>query len=137
MKTEKNQRAYTTLNTDPSSIYVQDLLNVCGKENPLSCTNCGTFQTPLWRRDPEGNSVCNACGLYYKLHNEHRDIKSNVIRRRKRKIKKDFDHFSNDLVLPSLYPILQCNADNSFEYCNDKLLYLANIMIREEKRANY
>ena len=36
------------------------------------CMNCGDTRTVLWRRDPAGNSVCNPCGLYYKLHSKPR-----------------------------------------------------------------
>lgn len=52
----------------------------------LKCHNCGTTTTPLWRRDEGGNTICNACGLYYKLHHIHRPItmKKAVIKRRKR-----------------------------------------------------
>ena len=34
----------------------------------LSCSNCSTTTTTLWRRNNNGEPVCNACGLYYKLH---------------------------------------------------------------------
>ena len=33
-----------------------------------SCANCKTTQTTLWRRNQNGEPVCNACGLYFKLH---------------------------------------------------------------------
>ncbi|KAJ2685920.1 GATA type transcriptional activator of nitrogen-regulated proteins [Coemansia spiralis] len=51
------------------------------------CFNCRADSTPLWRRDPAGNVICNACGLYYKLHNVSRPIsmKSTVIKRRRRR----------------------------------------------------
>lgn len=51
-----------------------------------SCANCGTSTTPLWRKDPEGRIICNACGLYYKLHNAHRPVtmRMDAIKRRSR-----------------------------------------------------
>ncbi|KAF2356395.1 Zinc finger GATA-type, partial [Trinorchestia longiramus] len=35
----------------------------------MVCTNCQTTTTTLWRRNSQGEPVCNACGLYFKLHN--------------------------------------------------------------------
>ncbi|XP_057333178.1 box A-binding factor-like isoform X2 [Microplitis mediator] len=55
----------------------------------LSCSNCQTTVTSLWRRNTCGEPVCNACGLYYKLHNVNRPLamKKDNIQTRKRKPK--------------------------------------------------
>jgi len=52
----------------------------------VACQNCHTTTTPLWRRDTQGHTICNACGLYFKLHNKHRPVKmkKSFIKRRKR-----------------------------------------------------
>ncbi|KAI8064624.1 hypothetical protein BC940DRAFT_305533 [Gongronella butleri] len=78
----------------------------------LVCANCRTTMTPLWRRDGEGNTICNACGLYYKLHNVHRPVsmKRSIIKRRKRlmvqasgSVSGDDDHTQDDeLQQPAL-----------------------------------
>uniref|UniRef100_A0A8C5MLD4 Transcription factor GATA-4 n=1 Tax=Leptobrachium leishanense TaxID=445787 RepID=A0A8C5MLD4_9ANUR len=55
----------------------------------LSCANCLTTTTTLWRRNAEGEPVCNACGLYMKLHGVPRPLamKKEGIQTRKRKPK--------------------------------------------------
>jgi hypothetical protein len=41
----------------------------------LTCFNCQTNKTPLWRRTADKkHSLCNACGLYYKQYNSHRPV---------------------------------------------------------------
>jgi transcription elongation factor Elf1 len=40
-----------------------------------TCENCGTQQTPLWRKDKEtGMILCNACGIYRKTHGVNRPV---------------------------------------------------------------
>ncbi|XP_055343455.1 transcription factor GATA-6-like isoform X3 [Paramacrobiotus metropolitanus] len=53
----------------------------------LICSNCATHTTTLWRRNNDGHPVCNACGLYFKLHGVARptQMRKDAIQTRKRK----------------------------------------------------
>ncbi|KAI8646463.1 hypothetical protein BD408DRAFT_410255 [Parasitella parasitica] len=64
---------------------LMDIANGKHDEN-IICANCQATTTPLWRRDATGKTICNACGLYYKLHHVHRPatMMRTVIKRRKR-----------------------------------------------------
>ncbi|CEF61056.1 Zinc finger, GATA-type domain and Zinc finger,NHR/GATA-type domain-containing protein [Strongyloides ratti] len=60
------------------------------KRQDMKCNNCGGSNTTLWRRNAEGHPVCNACGLYYKLHGIQRPLsmkKDGDTQKRKRKPK--------------------------------------------------
>jgi len=62
------------------------------------CSNCHTTNTPLWRRDENGATLCNACGLYQKMHHSARPIsmKTDLPRKRQR-----FDSIPNIPGLPN------------------------------------
>jgi hypothetical protein len=73
--------------TNVSSTNVKAGANtVTADDKPTSCTNCHTQTTPLWRRNPEGEPLCNACGLFLKLHGVVRplSLKTDVIKKRNR-----------------------------------------------------
>ncbi|KAJ3655022.1 hypothetical protein Zmor_014168 [Zophobas morio] len=66
----------------------------------LTCTNCHTSTTSLWRRNTVGEPVCNACGLYFKLHGVNRPLamKKDSIQTRKRKPKGSKDNSSRNTI---------------------------------------
>ncbi|KAI1317027.1 hypothetical protein EDD11_009093 [Mortierella claussenii] len=52
----------------------------------IQCANCSQTQTPLWRKNDAGEPICNACGLYAKLHHCDRPVamkKAKIARRRR------------------------------------------------------
>nr|AAI70266.1 GATA binding factor-1b [Xenopus laevis] len=61
---------------------------IISKRAGTQCSNCHTSTTTLWRRNASGDPVCNACGLYYKLHNVNRPLtmKKEGIQTRNRKV---------------------------------------------------
>jgi GATA-binding protein, other eukaryote len=66
---QKLHNEFTTYNSLPSpkDRLPADEFNFSSNEAPLSrlpCANCGVVDTPPWRRDTDGNSICNACGEF-------------------------------------------------------------------------
>uniref|UniRef100_A0A8R1DT53 GATA-type domain-containing protein n=1 Tax=Caenorhabditis japonica TaxID=281687 RepID=A0A8R1DT53_CAEJA len=92
------------------------------------CSNCSTTKTTAWRRDLTGKLVCNACGLYYRLHRTHRPVhmrKDFIQQRFRRKIKEEENPstsqsamFSQLLGLPQLPSNGATNAFSILEQFN-------------------
>ncbi|KAI8643704.1 hypothetical protein BD408DRAFT_364378 [Parasitella parasitica] len=76
----------TATPSPPSSKHQQQSLKKDTSSTATQCTNCDTTTTPLWRRNPEGKPLCNACGLFLKLHGVVRplSLKTNIIKKRNR-----------------------------------------------------
>uniref|UniRef100_A0A182VRZ6 GATA-type domain-containing protein n=1 Tax=Anopheles minimus TaxID=112268 RepID=A0A182VRZ6_9DIPT len=81
------------------------------RRSGVTCANCQTTTTTLWRRNNQGDPVCNACGLYYKLHSVNRPLtmKKDGIQTRKRKPKSSqqiqpMNSLNTGKLLPSMIP---------------------------------
>ncbi|CAG8513485.1 4876_t:CDS:2 [Diversispora eburnea] len=76
------------LQSPPPQQLSQSVVTIVASSNeaPIRCVNCAQTQTPLWRKNEKGQPICNACGLYAKLHNRDRPVamrKAKIQRRRR------------------------------------------------------
>ena len=56
-----------------SNILMRDTPTINFSAAPLTrCSNCLTTTTSTWRKDSLGLVVCNACGVYYRVHQKKR-----------------------------------------------------------------
>ncbi|KAI5963662.1 uncharacterized protein KGF55_002542 [Candida pseudojiufengensis] len=68
-----NKKPSTTTNISSSSTNNSN----SSVKKILQCTNCETKTTPLWRKSNNGDLLCNACGLFFKLHGVLRPLNHN------------------------------------------------------------
>ncbi|KAI8809299.1 hypothetical protein BJ742DRAFT_805795 [Cladochytrium replicatum] len=64
-----------TLSVDMAALSKAEKKKLRESTRNISCFNCGTNKTPLWRRTADRqHSLCNACGLYFKQYQTHRPL---------------------------------------------------------------
>ncbi|CAJ0932937.1 unnamed protein product, partial [Mesorhabditis belari] len=94
------------------------------------CSNCNTTKTTAWRRDFEGKLVCNACGLYYRLHRTHRPVhmRKDFIQQRFRRRDRNEDSTSPSAMINQLLSLSQAaqvpvsmNPFNIFDQLSQQL----------------
>ncbi|GMM35152.1 nitrogen-responsive transcriptional regulator [Saccharomycopsis crataegensis] len=89
------------------------------KNKPVTtCSNCQTTKTPLWRRNNDGNTLCNACGLFLKLHGTMRPLtlKTDVIKKRNSKKNLLRNTSSGNLSNYGRNSYSSSNLSNSFHF---------------------
>ncbi|CAL8337280.1 unnamed protein product [Merluccius merluccius] len=89
---------------------------IVSKRAGTLCANCHTSTTTLWRRNANGEPVCNACGLYFKLHNVNRPLtmKKDGIQTRNRKVSNKNKKSKKNLQGPlAVYPDMTQQLDDN------------------------
>ncbi|EPR79829.1 GATA-binding transcription factor [Spraguea lophii 42_110] len=94
-----------------------------GSYKQIECSNCFTTSTPLWRRNEQGEHICNACGLYYKIHKSRRPISLKIEGFRHRIRVKKFNE--NKMFEDKVWQIIPEKMDY---YPKKKRLYNAGIL---------
>ena len=104
------------------------------------CSNCGSISTPSWRRCPQGrNLLCNACGLYQKLHGRPRPLRiredgSVQVIRNTNPTSKNVCQNCKTTETPSWR---RCQGNRNLLLCNACALYLKNNSTSRPSRYNY
>lgn len=80
-----NENYYENNENDINYPIEKNNYNTVYNNNDPICAHCDATETSLWRR-LDGNTVCNACGLYFKMHGVRRPktLKKYAIKKRRR-----------------------------------------------------
>lgn len=123
----------------PQSFYGQ--VSIKGPREPKRktkhrvCSNCQTTNTPSWRRGLNGkNLLCNACGLYQKLHNRPRPYMVNSEGRTK--ALKGTSEKSICVACNNFYSPLETGGENTSAMCPECHLYYKNSSLDQNFQDN-
>lgn len=95
------------------------------KSKQRVCSNCQTTSTPSWRRGSNGKALlCNACGLYQKLHNRSRPF-SVTAEGKTKALKGNYDK-TVCVACNNLCPINEMKSSTSGTMCDSCSHYYAN-----------
>lgn len=95
------------------------------KSKQRVCSNCQTTNTPSWRRGGNGKTLlCNACGLYQKLHNRPRHY--SVSSEGKTKALKGGLEKVICVACSNFYPIIKIKSSPNGAICENCYMYYKN-----------
>lgn len=99
------------------------------------CSNCRTTNTPSWRRGGNGKTLlCNACGLYQKLHNRSRPFSINSEGRTK--ALKGIPEKIMCISCNNFFPTSEMKSSPGGAMCQECHIYYKNEMVWTECDAS-
>jgi hypothetical protein len=98
---DKSQPTIINGNSPDPMLSANNILTDNSGSRQITCSNCKATKTPLWRRAPDTSPLCNACGLFLKLHGRTRplSLKTNEVKRRNRSNGKNLPQSKSQAVL--------------------------------------
>jgi GATA zinc finger len=98
------------------------------------CANCQTTTTPSWRRGGNGKTLlCNACGLYMKLHNRPRPF--SITAEGKTKALKGGYEKVVCVACNNMFPVTETKNSCNGAMCETCLMYYKNQNVNEQQRT--
>lgn len=104
---------------------IKTLKDLKRKPKQRICSNCQTTNTPSWRRGVQGKTLlCNACGLYQKLHNKPRPF--SIDSEGKIKTTKKSEDRMQCSVCSLYFSSTELNQTENGNFCSECMAYFEN-----------